>query len=271
MGVDIANKELPEEWVARVAKQAELVNAPRIGTDDNMLWGNVQMNVASAKMEEGMVAIYVSSSAPSLLMGIIFVFILDGDLSTLGFFGSAHIDQHDDPAAMTMMLSCGNVPEYYNMGTFHLIELGFFVTLSNKFSALAFSGLRLHGGNAPSCPVGQTWVNWATRLVFILYPASHLLNNSSITALGSIDGRLRNAEQEALVQLDEMRRRAGRPRDNVELPAADDDGDDLGYHPITIDKLEEKKFNVKYANMFKLPSSLKSKYIMPHCFSSCLT
>lgn len=105
------------------------------------------------------------------------------------------------------MLSCGKVPSYYNTGTFHLIEIGFFVTLSNKFSALAFSGLRLHGGNAPSCPQGREWVNWGTRLVFILYPAAHILNNSSLTALGSVDVRLRDAEQELRVVLDKMKRR----------------------------------------------------------------
>lgn len=160
------------------------------------------------------------------------------------------------------MLSAAKVPDYYNTGTFHLIELGFFVRLSNKFSALAFSGLRLHGGNAPSCPQGCDWVNWGTRVVFILYPAAHILNNSSLTALGSVDVRLRNGEQELRVVVDEMKRRkeqeeAGRDADEV-----DSDPDDTPEFPdLPIDELEEKHFQVKYPNMVKLPTSIKSKSV----------
>lgn len=52
--MNIAKKELPSEWVETISEQAELVNAPRIGVDDNTLFGNVQMNVASASGEEGL-------------------------------------------------------------------------------------------------------------------------------------------------------------------------------------------------------------------------
>lgn len=36
-----------------VSKQSDLVNAPRIGVEDNTMFANVQMNIASAKKKDG--------------------------------------------------------------------------------------------------------------------------------------------------------------------------------------------------------------------------
>lgn len=83
-------------------------------------------------------------------------------LSSLGFFGGAHIDKGDSEGALTEMIACNNVPEDgYHGGFFHLIELGVFVTLES-FNCLFFSGLRLHGGTSPICTDVAHWVDYAT-------------------------------------------------------------------------------------------------------------
>lgn len=46
-------KKLPGDWYEKVSKQSELVNAPRIGSEDNGMWANVLMNIASAKHQDG--------------------------------------------------------------------------------------------------------------------------------------------------------------------------------------------------------------------------
>lgn len=184
----------------------------------------------------------------------------DADMDCLGVFAKPHVDGNDHPGALTAMLSCGKKPEWFRMGTFHLFELGFFVVLSHVFCALFFSGLRLHGGCAPSCPSGEQWVTWATRLVFVLYPAAHILNNFSITALASQDPRTRNAEQEACAALDKLAAEAKEKQDRGELVENDVFEAVAGREAINVQ--EEKRFEVKYANMIKMPSSIKSKYVI---------
>lgn len=44
---------LPGRWKDVISKQSDLVNAPRIGVENNLMFGNVQMNIASAKRKEG--------------------------------------------------------------------------------------------------------------------------------------------------------------------------------------------------------------------------
>lgn len=157
------------------------------------------------------------------------------------------------------MLACNNVPsDGYNGGFFHLIELGVFVTLG-KFNSLFFSGLRLHGGTAPMCTDPELWVKHATRLVFVLYPPRHILNNFSITALASFDIRLHNAEQEHQACLAEKKRKrdAGILSGDVDPGWDTDDEENLN----DIAFREGTAFNVKYPNMLKFPSSIKNKCV----------
>lgn len=153
------------------------------------------------------------------------------------------------------MLGCNYVPvEGYHGGFFHLIELGVFVTLES-FNCLFFSGLRLHGGTAPICTDATRWVNFATRLVFVLYPPRHILNNFSITALASVDTRLRNAEQEHQARL--AIKKALREESRKEEGADSDTEGEEELDDVTFE--EGKAFKVNYPNMLKLPSSIKNK------------
>lgn len=149
------------------------------------------------------------------------------------------------------MIACNNVPEDgYHGGFFHLIELGVFVTLES-FNCLFFSGLRLHGGTSPICTDVAHWVDYATRLVFVLYPPRHILNNFSITALASVDLRLRNAEQEHQARLAEKKLEKGKEGADSDTEGEEELADVI-YE-------EGKAFKVNYPNMLKFPSSIKNK------------
>lgn len=175
-------------------------------------------------------------------------------MNSLGFFGGAHIDKGDSEGALTCMLACNNVPaDGFHGGFFHLIELGVFVTLET-FNCLFFSGLRLHGGTAPICTDSALWVEYATRLVFVLYPPRHILDNFSITALASFDIRLRNAEQERQARIVEDKE-GGLVEDGGDTDIEDEDVIDV---PGKKGK-KDQTFRVHYANMLKLPPSIKNK------------
>ncbi|KAM6491413.1 hypothetical protein JOM56_013187, partial [Amanita muscaria] len=97
----------------------------------------------------------------------------------MGQFGAitGHIDEHDHPAALTSMISNSDLPPNYEPGRFHLLGLGLFATLE-QFRVTTFSGLRRHGGTPPLAPRGQTIIDWAYRLMFVLYPPAAMLDSA---------------------------------------------------------------------------------------------
>ncbi|KAI0039292.1 hypothetical protein FA95DRAFT_1612685 [Auriscalpium vulgare] len=155
---------LGKAYCEMMAMQAELVNAPRIGTYRNTCFGNTQLNVSPA--------------------------VADDDAATdltehLGDFGGPHFDGGDSVSGLSGMVSWPDLPAGYDPGTFHLIELGAYVVLDG-LNMLYFNGLRLHGGTPPRAPRGQEVVNSAYRLVVVCYPPSVILENHGITALAAL-------------------------------------------------------------------------------------
>ncbi|KAI0315189.1 hypothetical protein OF83DRAFT_1174049 [Amylostereum chailletii] len=162
-----ASRYLPEEFRTHMRLQAELVNAPSIGTSGNVFWSNAQVNLSHA--DHGYTGI--------------------NDLSReLGIFGDGHKDGEDALAGLTCMISHPDMPNNYFPGFFFLFELGIFVSLSN-FKMMFFSGLRKHGGSAPQAPPGMKAVDWAYRFVLILYPLSSIMSNTGITAIATLQSK----------------------------------------------------------------------------------
>ena len=84
----------------------------------------------------------------------------------MGFFGGAHIDSSDNITGLSCMISAVDLPDDYDSGQFHLLELGVFISLKN-FKILYFSGLRQHGGTIPRSPPSISPVSWAYRFITI--------------------------------------------------------------------------------------------------------
>ncbi|KAI0060625.1 hypothetical protein BV25DRAFT_1917696 [Artomyces pyxidatus] len=156
---------LPSAHCERMDMQADLVNAPRVGCDDNTSFSTAQLNISPA--------VAYSDGSTSLQ-------------SSLGFFGGAHNDSNDDLAGLSHMFAHADLPPGYDPGLFHLLELGVFVKLDG-FKLMVFNGLRRHGGTVPRAPVGEPHVvPWAYRCVLVCYPSSAVVEGHGISAVASL-------------------------------------------------------------------------------------
>ena len=103
----------------------------------------------------------------------------------LGFFGGAHINRNDSAGGTTCMVAYSDLPEYYDVGRFHLLELGVYV-VTNNFVCVNFYGLRRHGGTPAICPKGKVAKKWAVRGTFICYPNGKMLDGGSLYAFAAL-------------------------------------------------------------------------------------
>src|SRR5882724_2660414 len=102
----------------------------------------------------------------------------------LGIFSGPHIDHYDAPGGFTAMISNCDIPDVYEPGHFHILELGVYIIL-DSFVSVYFSGLRVHGGTSPIGPKDSPPVPWAYRLNIILYPSDVFVQNTGVTALAT--------------------------------------------------------------------------------------
>ena len=91
----------------------------------------------------------------------------------MGSFGGPHIDDNDSQLLYTTMLCHSYLPPGYEPGRFHLLDLGFWISMGSIDGlplAISFSGLRYHGGTPPLAPQGVTPSSEAVRIVIVIYP-----------------------------------------------------------------------------------------------------
>jgi len=105
----------------------------------------------------------------------------------LGFYGQMHIDKDDHPGYLSNMLILSDLPPSYHPGVFMFYELGVFIRMT-PFLSVNFSGLRYHGGTAPTAPEGERPLTWAYRLVHIAYPAKPVADMSACQAIATLPG-----------------------------------------------------------------------------------
>ena len=117
---------------------------------------------------------------------------------SLGTAGDAHIDKHDDKYSLTVIIPFGHLPQCHP-GLFFVMEIGLYFVMDN-YTAVVFSGLRLHGGNSPRPSHLLNWHEYLTRLVYIAYANAGLaerLNPLSLagTKEGAIEVDVRQADR----------------------------------------------------------------------------
>jgi hypothetical protein len=103
----------------------------------------------------------------------------------MGQFGGEHQDNKDNAGYYTHIVAVSDLPESYDPGRFFILYPGVFVTLEN-FASLDFSGLRMHGGTAPTAPSGEDVVEWADRVVIVSYPPNGQTQGNQRYALGGM-------------------------------------------------------------------------------------
>lgn len=95
-------------------------------------------------------------------------------------FSETHFDNGDETGGFSAMVSANDLPDGYEGGRFHLVELGFYTCLQNTLQITGFSGLRWHGGTPPLAPKHIDFLcdipEWAIRWVAILYSQSNVLD-----------------------------------------------------------------------------------------------
>ncbi|KAF8576919.1 hypothetical protein K439DRAFT_1622506 [Ramaria rubella] len=155
----------PPDILSTAKLRGSLVNMPKLGTDDNVYFGTTQLNIAQAECH---------GQAGQLK-------------KQLGPFGGKHVDSKDHPASYTNMIFLSHLPSTYHPGLFFLYELGAYIHL-DPFISVNFSGLRFHGGTAPTAPPGERPVAWGYHLTHISYPAHAIIDMSVRQALATLPG-----------------------------------------------------------------------------------
>lgn len=110
----------------------------------------------------------------------------------MGVFGGIHMDSYDLAAGYSAMVTCCDVPEGYDPGTFHLVTFGVFIRLDVVPVAL-FSGRYPHGGSPPLAPPGVTELDKsAYRCILICYPASRVLMGGAKMPMAAMNAKGEN-------------------------------------------------------------------------------
>ena len=96
------------------------------------------------------------------------------------------MDEGDDKAGLTCMISNSCIPNNYELGRFHLFGIGMYVILGPKTASI-FSSLGKHGGNLPISPNKVVLSEAAARLMVVFYcPKAVLSPDSHLTPLASM-------------------------------------------------------------------------------------
>lgn len=98
-------------------------------------------------------------------------------MSDMGRVGVAHFDDKDCKGLFTTTLSWPDMPDDYKPGLFFLLFARVYIRME-KHLAFTFSGLRKHGGSAPTAPDGKDVKGWESRLVLVSYAQDLMFNKS---------------------------------------------------------------------------------------------
>lgn len=177
-----ALRQGPSHILEKISINAELINAPSLGVDDNVAYTAAQLNIAPAQA-------YDSSYVFKKSFDFFYTHTTTGGTlkDSLGFFGGEHRDEKDSPAHYSNMTAISDLPSGYDPGRFFILYPGIFVTLNN-FVSINFCGLRMHGGTSPIAPhdANPAEFEWANRFVVISYPPVGHTDGNQRYALGSL-------------------------------------------------------------------------------------
>ncbi|KAF9521988.1 hypothetical protein CPB83DRAFT_900046 [Crepidotus variabilis] len=158
-----ALKSGPPTIFQHIRINAELINTPGLGSEDNVAFTAAQVNIAP---------IPVAYLLSVFIILRTYICLKDATLQeAMGDFGGEHCDAKDAPGYYTNMIAISDLPDSFDPGQFFILVPGVFFILDN-FASITFSGLRTHGGTAPIAPLDYdpTLLEWAYRFVIVMYP-----------------------------------------------------------------------------------------------------
>ena len=150
LGVAIVEKFFPPH-TCRLQELRQLVlDAPLFGSPDNHSFSTAQVNISPLHA---------------------------ADLSTsLGYSGGSHIDKHDDPMSLSVLICLSLLPPLTDPGKFYLGETREWCLLQ-PFSVLIFRGTGPHGGTQ-AVPRHLKVDDEEMRITIILYPQKQFVNRT---------------------------------------------------------------------------------------------
>ncbi|KIM84095.1 hypothetical protein PILCRDRAFT_6400 [Piloderma croceum F 1598] len=159
-----ALRQGPVDLVENLERHAELIDMPRIGTDDNFAFLNMQLNISPASP---------ASAAVTLA-------------SSIGIFGGDHIDAGDHEGTFTCAGVYSHLSSNCDPGYFFLLDVMVCIRLDSGVEIL-FSALRWHGGTGAICQKGSPR-HYDYRLIVVGYPVRNLIEGMNILPFATLPG-----------------------------------------------------------------------------------
>ncbi|TFK62138.1 hypothetical protein BDN72DRAFT_863066 [Pluteus cervinus] len=175
-------EKAPEKTRDALATQADLLNIPHIGNNENCYHTSFQLNVASA----------VGTSSAATLN------------SDLGKFGSSHIDGNDSSAAPTSMTILSKTSDKVRRELFCILDLGV-ACIMVELSSVFFSGLHFHAGMVTQLIVPSEEDLKIVQMTLIKYPPSSVFDTASALAFAALPPKGPDAKRECFNVAIEMR------------------------------------------------------------------
>ena len=131
-----ALRDGPDSLLDALERQADVLNLPRVGTDDNFAFPTMQVNLSATKHADtnARTALF-TLSRPSLTA----IILGDSFKSDLGQFAGKHIDQHDSYGGVTCMTTLSDLDETDQAGYFIVGDLGVAI---GPYAVLTFPHVR---------------------------------------------------------------------------------------------------------------------------------
>jgi hypothetical protein len=146
LGVQVVEQLFPPVTSLFQRNRRNLLDPPLFGSEENYSFSTMQINISP---------------------------LTKCDLSSLGYSGMTHIDQHDDPMSITLLMCISYLSPETDPGKFYIGETREWYALK-PFSLILFRGTGPHQGTQ-AIPVGEPTAK-EKRINLIQYPRREFLN-----------------------------------------------------------------------------------------------
>ena len=148
LGVQVVEVLFPPETARLQRDRRMMLDPPLFGSDDNYSFSTMQINISPLDKS---------------------------DLSSLGSSGESHVDSHDDPMSLTLIICMSYLKPSTDPGKFYIGETRDWCALQ-PFSLLIFHGTGPHAGTQ-AIPLGEP-DDSEKRINLVLYPRKEFVNRT---------------------------------------------------------------------------------------------
>jgi hypothetical protein len=148
LGVHVVEQLFPPVTSLLQRDCHNMLDPPTFGSEENYSFSTMQINISP---------------------------VTEGDLSSLGYSGQPHVDQHDEPMSITLLMCISHLSPETDPGKFYIGETHEWCALK-PFSLVLFRGIGPHQGTQ-AIPAGKP-MEKETRINLVLYPGGEFLNRA---------------------------------------------------------------------------------------------